>query len=252
MTPAKSSQDNDRTTVGTGRLWLIAALTGIWPLIVVNGSLALSIGTGALEPTFPYIDGEASISAAARQDPTIYWFRIAMMPYALVLALFWWLNHRWLQSWQSQRVISQRLMLACGLTGAAFLILYSSFLGTEGVMYGWLRRFGATLYFAGTALAQLIGLRVLWHTSLEGMDRYRPWLRSALTISAALLALGVANAVLPPVVPDSFRIENVIEWHFGLLMSAWFVVLSVLWRQSGYTFKLSANPFYDQSSSDPP
>lgn len=247
MTQSEPPPNSERTTVGTGRLWLIAALTGIWPLIVVNGSLALSIGAGALDPSFPYIDGEASISAAARQDPTIYWFRIAMMPYALVLALFWWLNHRWLQSWQSQRVISQRFMLACGLTGAAFLILYASFLGTEGVMYAWLRRFGATLYFAGTALAQLIGLRVLWHTPPEGMERYRPWLRTALAISAGLLVLGVANAVLPPIVPDSFRIENVIEWHFGLLMSAWFVVLSVLWRKSGYAFRLSASPVSRQS-----
>lgn len=227
---------------GRGRLWLLAVLVGVWPLLVANAALLLSVAVGALEPAFPYVDGKVSISAAARQDPTLYWFRIAMMPYALVLALFWWLNHRWLESWQPERMISHRLMFACGLIGAAFLILYVSFLGTEGVMYGWLRRFGATLYFAGTALAQLIGLRVLWHTSLERHHRFRPWIRAALAISAGLLLLGVANAALPPLVPDTFRVENVIEWLFGALMSAWFVVLSVLWRHSGFGFTLHTRP----------
>ena len=220
------------------RLWMLVFLVGFWPVVIVNLSLLLSISVGELPPAFPYIDGTVSVSAAARQDPTIYWFRIAMMPYALVLAVFWWLNHRWLAAWAPGQAGWRRSVVLSGLIGASFLLLYVSFLGTDGVIYSLLRRFGATLYFACTALAQLLSLRVLWRSQLIEHPDCRPWAIVACTLSASLLVVGLISIPLPMWVPEGYRVENVVEWNFGLLMMAWFAAVAVMWRRTGFGFQL--------------
>ena len=43
-----------------------------------------------------------------------------------------------------------------GVTGALFMVLYVVFLGTDGTAYEFMRRYGVTVYFSFTALAQLL------------------------------------------------------------------------------------------------
>lgn len=222
----------------TWSLWPLALIVGLWPILICHLALLLSIASGTLDPALPYIDGRYSVSAAARQDPTVYWFRIAMMPYAPVLGVFWWLNDRWLAGWQKERRVSRRLVLICGLAGAALMLVYTSFLGTEGAIYTWLRRFGAVMFFAGTALAQLISVRVLWHSTMLRHPRFGSWLAAACTASGILVLLGLCDAILPLLIDTEIHIGNLIEWYFGVVMNAWFIVFAVLWRRSRFSFRL--------------
>ena len=54
---------------------------------------------------------------------------------------------------------------------------------------------------------------------------------------ALLLAMGLANVFVPQFLGDADfknRLENVLEWHAGVLFTAWFLVLAWLWRHTRY------------------
>lgn len=53
------------------------------------------------------------------------------------------------------------VMAVLGIIGAVFLVLYVTALGNEGEWYSWQRRYGVTLYFGGTSLAQLLLVLIL-------------------------------------------------------------------------------------------
>jgi hypothetical protein len=56
-------------------------------------------------------------------------------------------------------------------------------------------------------------------------------------ICAAMLVLGLASTGISAVAAsgdDKDRLENLVEWHIGLLLTAWFLVQAGLWRRSGF------------------
>ena len=57
-----------------------------------------------------------------------------------------------------------------------------------------------------------------------------------------VLALGlgytaVANGFDDPVLKD--RMENLLEWHIGALMTAWYLLLAWVWRREGFALGFS-------------
>ena len=126
------------------------------------------------------------------------------------------------------------------------LVIYATWLGTEGDWYRWLRRYGVVFYFAGTALAQLLLAWVLWpqRRSLVGGRLARP-----ITVLMALVslqwALGVFSAVKRLIFTDPVfidRLENIIEWCYALPMSIGFIVVAWMFARTGFRarFRLDA------------
>ena len=62
---------------------------------------------------------------------------------AVLVAIHWWLASRWLEA----RGMPSRTLAGLGLACALALGVYATFLGTEGVAYGFLRRYGVTGFF---------------------------------------------------------------------------------------------------------
>jgi hypothetical protein len=125
-------------------------------------------------------------------------------------------------------------MQTAGITGAVFLVLYVDFLGTTGHVYQLLRRYGVTLYFSLTLLAQLLFLRQLLLINKNAVAAR--WIDAKTRLCWWLLAVGLAsilgNALLAD--PAKDRWENIIEWHFALAMNTYFIFTAILWKQSGY------------------
>ena len=145
---------------------LIPALAGVLPVAAVFVAYALNRYTGTdLEPRFicnPYIDGCVSISRAVRSGPGLHLFRAVMLPCAMLLFISWAMVRDWLLCIDACRSRRAAAVFWLGAVGALFLVLYVTWLGTEGEWYRWLRRYGVTVYFGGTSLAQLLLVWVLW------------------------------------------------------------------------------------------
>jgi len=195
------------------------------PCGVIALCFLISTHLGQIPVCFPFWDGGTSISAAARQDPSIHLFRMVLLPMTPVFALFWWICRNWLLELGETRKQANAIMIL-GLVGAFFLVLYVVFLGTRGQIYALLRRFGTTLYFGCTGLAQL-ALAVRLHLLRPSGPG-----RILLGICVLMLIMGIAYVPAANFI-QAVKMENVIEWNFAFLMHIAFGLVSMLWRRDG-------------------
>ena len=216
----------------------IALACWLLPSAVVIGCYLLSLQLGQVRSCVPFLEGCVSISAAARQDPSIHLFRAVILPASTMIAGYWLLVHAWLTE-LGERGSSRSWITGLGVIGALFLVLYAVFLGTDGRAYSLMRRYGVTVYFAFTALAQLL-LAARLH-KLPGAAKARLGrgvVGPKIAFTAAMLALGLVN------IPAAnffavFRIENVIEWNFALLMHGYFALTAIAWHRADYRISAS-------------
>lgn len=208
------------------------------PLIVVHAVFLISVGNGHLGACNPYWDGCTSISRVARQPETVYLFRATMLPYAALLMLFWGLSYGWCRAIVPALVRRRNAMLGFGLVGAAFLVLYVTFLGESGEMARWMRRYGINVFFAFTVLAQmLLASQVFRHPHLPRALWHAWWI-----VCALLIGVGVASLPLQYLVEDRSALLNALEWQYALLMILAYPLTAWCWRRTGYTVSVSATP----------
>lgn len=213
--------------------WLPAA-AALMPVLATTTAWALSVAHGHIDACNPFWEGCTSISRAARHGLGNHVFRALMLPCAMLQILFWWLCRCWLLA---QGRPAGPVLPALGLVAGTFLVLYATFLGTDGAIYQLLRRYGVVVYFAATYLSLLLVLRQLARPPADRL--YRP-LR---TVALVKLALGVATVGVWALVADdavSYRWENVLEWQLGLWLTAMFVLFA--WRWRGLLAELPPSP----------
>ena len=125
---------------------ILALLSAVVPFLAVQLSYLLSASTGYVDWCFPYIDSCTSISATGRKPPASYLFRATMLPSAVVMMAYWWLNHAWMASLQRERgqlrPWSNRWMLILGIVACVGLIMYVTVLGERGEAWRTQRRVG--------------------------------------------------------------------------------------------------------------
>jgi hypothetical protein len=212
--------------------WLVALACWLLPSAVVIGCYVLSSGRGQVPACFPFLEGCTSISAAGRQVPAIYWFRGIMLPATTLLVAYWLVMRSWLGSLGVRGPV-RPWITGLGVVGALFLVLYAVFLGTEGRAYELMRRYGVTVYFAFTALAQMLTAARLHRLAGPAREAAGPLAaRLMLGFVAAMLVLGLVNIPAANFF-EADRVENVVEWNFALLMHGWFGLSILPWRRAG-------------------
>lgn len=210
--------------------WL-ALCCGLVPLIAVHLCYALAADEGRVPWCIPYIEGCTSISRAARHGLSNTIFKGLMLPTAALIGLFWILAALRLREYAVSRRPRLHAMRALGLIGALFLVLYASFLGIEGEVYQLLRRYGVTVYFSFTVLAQLLLASLLPVGSTAR--------QSLVGLCGVMLLLGLASVPLQHLGAHRDTAINAIEWCYALLMTSGFVVVAWEWQTAG--FRLSLN-----------
>lgn len=219
-----------------------AVLAGLLPIVAATAAYLLNLRYGQqLEPRFvcfPFTDGCVSISRAVRSGPGLHLFRAVMLPVAVLMFVTWASLGAWLAAQGLGNARRRRWLVGLGAVGAVFLVVYATWLGTDGEWYGWLRRYGVTVYFGATALAQLLLLWILWPRRREvaGGRLAGPvaWLAA---LVGAQWVLGVFSSLKrllfdDPVLID--RIENVVEWWFAVPMVLAFLAIALLFRRTGF------------------
>lgn len=201
----------------------IALIAGIAPIVVVHVCYALSIHAQTVPACIPYLEGCTSISRAARGGLANPLFKAVMLPVAALLALFWFLAATALRASAAGRTRHIAAMQWIGVIGALFLIPYVAFLGLDGEFARWMRRYGVTVYFSFTVLAQMLLASLLPSGTLR---------RTLVGLCAAMLLLGLASLPMQHWLADRDAVVNAIEWCYALLMSAGFVAVGVEWRRN--------------------
>lgn len=211
------------------RLWPLPLTIAITLVLATHLAWALSLHAGHVPACIPYLEGCTSISRAARHGLGNHLFRLLMLPCALLVGVHWWLAARWLGL--RGRVKGGLAVLALGAGAAVALAVYVTFLGSEGDVYRFLRRYGVVVFFGCSYLAQLLFLRHGAAAMGYGMRRMLAG------ICLAMLALGlvhVAFAAAAGGTPVQDRLEDALEWNLGVLLVAWYLAHARLWWRDGY------------------
>ena len=228
----RRSTTRDRVPGGaeTRPLFLLALACALIPSGTVALAWWLSVRAGHIPDCIPHLEGCTSISRAARHGTGNVVFKVAMVPCAFLQGWLWTLAGQWLRARHSAPGAGASLA-ALGLVAGIALALYATYLGTDGAIYQWLRRFGIVFYFGSTYLAMIVFTQRLGELRLE-----RPVARLMLALCAALLALGLASVAARGLAADpelKDRIEDMLEWHMATLLVAWMLTLAFLWRRTG-------------------
>ena len=199
----------------------IAALTAVIPTLTVNVCYAVSSAQGLVPVCIPYFEGCTSISSAGRYGVSYYLFKGGMAVSAILLVLFWRQMSGWIGAGAGR---GAPVVAFTGMGGAAFLVLYAAFLGSEGDIYFLMRRFGTLLYFGLTMVAQLMALRRLETFAPKWLTRSMRW------ICFSLLFFGFFSIPVMNYMDNDLkdRVQDIIEWDFSLLMQAYFL-LTAIW-----------------------
>jgi hypothetical protein len=220
-------------------LRILPLITGLLPFAAIHLCYLIAIYADKLPACIPYIHGCVSISATGRYPPASFLFKAAMMPEAVILAIYWLGSVAWLQALHRSAGETRAIGTVIGGFGVAsafFLILYVTFLGTQEPFYEVLRRYGVYLYFLFTVIAQIILARTVLRMPAGICSPFLiRILRIQLALSLIPLTLGILNIVLKSILEDSNPSENVIEWIFALMMQSYFVLSYFSWRDTQFS-----------------
>lgn len=161
------------------------------------------------------------------------------------MAAYWLFSVAWLRSLcriAGRNEKAGTSIAVFGVAGAIFLIVYVTFLGTQGPVYDFMRRFGIYLYFLFTVIAQLIlASKVLSLSSILRMPGVERITRYQMAIAIIPFALGILNLILKETMDDADAAENIIEWIFALLMHSYFLLTYFSWRATGFAGAFSVD-----------
>lgn len=210
-------------------LWMLPLAIALLPVVATHLALWLSIMAGQVPACIPYLEGCTSISRAARHGLANTLFKSVMLPVAALHLANWVLARRWL-AMRHPDPRAAAALLPLGIVAALALALYAWALGSDGDFYRWMRRFGIVFYFGSSYLAQLVFL----HRLAQLADAPRAAVRGMRAIALILLLMGLASTWISNVLPDPAlkdRLENLLEWHLGLLMTLWFLLQAKVFRR---------------------
>lgn len=220
------------------RVEVVAWLAAIVPFVAANAAYLISATADLVPWCFPYLEGCTSVSRAARTGVANPIFRALMLPQAVILVLYWWLCAEWLRGFAPQRVRTRVAVLGLGIVAALFLVLYATYLGVQGDFYQWMRRYGITVHFGCTVVAQIL------LTSVVARDARLPeWIRhGTLGLCAAMLILGLSSIPLQYLLPNKDAAVNALEWSYSVLMLAFFPLIGEAWRLSKFRLRVQLEP----------
>lgn len=227
---------------GTIALWGLPLLAGLLPLLATVIAFNLSVAQGYFATCNPFIDGCVSISRAAREGLGNILFRALLLPAATLQAIAWLLSGPWLRQLGAPHDRLLRALPWIGVTAAVFLMLYGTFLGTEGEGYRLMRRYGINVYFGFTCIAMLIVAGALHGVASTRVRRASIILY---TLVALLPLLGIINSMRTLLFTDEvvvYAIGNITEWWGGLVFTVFFVVIAWLWRRTRFDAALRSGP----------
>jgi hypothetical protein len=241
----------------------VALVAALLPFFAVHTTYLVAASHGLVDWCNPYFDSCTSISATGRKPPASYLFRATMLPAAVIMMAYWWLNFVWLRHLWLQHVrvhqpdllypgavgrgqgqtpvlpASAHWMLWLGMAGCIGLILYVTVLGERGDAWAMQRRIGTVLFFSFTYLAQLLLAGQLLRLRGQLPQTVPRLLIAMLVLCAILLGAGLLTVILDAWDEVFYEsVEDAFEWVLTLLLQSNFLLGYFTWREAGWTLEV--------------
>lgn len=201
-------------------------------LLAWTGPLAaylLSASGGYVDWCVPHLTGCDSISASGRHGWGFFVFKAAMLPAAGFTFIYWVLCLQWLRLIAAPSRVDHAIF-TLGMIGTTFLVLYVTFLGSEGDTYRALRRYGTVVYFGFTYLAQLLFAKRILQSDIS--SRIVTWKYG---LAIFMLVTGLVFAAAANFFDNDDFLQNISEWNCASALTAFPLLTWLLWRHTGFT-----------------
>tara|TARA_B100000963_G_scaffold60920_1_gene48885 strand:+ start:123 stop:809 length:687 start_codon:yes stop_codon:yes gene_type:complete len=212
----------------------------IIPFIAVNTCLIiitqfhefLSPGI-PINPTFPYLDGEVSISRTVRNYPMNLIFKPAMFLTSFLLIQYW-LNTKNIINHFEENHKHIKKIIFFGIGSAVLLILHSIFLGIkiDNDLYKFFRRVVMLSFIIFELVAQAYLINFLY----KSKDKILPSINVLfLKIKRILIItlISISIIVLPFLPFDNFKfLKHAIEWNVFLGVIIFYLLTFLMWKKT--------------------
>ena len=217
---------------------IIPLVAALLPIIAINVAYVIAAHYGHVPSCFVYFDGCTTVSATGREAPESLWFRATIIPSAVVSMICWRMTGAWLHCLEQQVYKGTIIIQTLGIMAGVFLITYSVALGFIGPEFTFQRRLGVISFFSCTYLAELLLARRLWYIALKQPGVYPLKLaKYKLYLCTFLLVVGLASIPISNYIGKD-ELENIVEWNFSILVYAYFFLIYLGWKATGFKAEL--------------
>ena len=185
-----------------------------------------------INPTFPYIDGEVSISRTVRNFPMSVIFKPAMFVTAFLLIRYWLNTKVIISHFDSNNKYIKRIMFF-GIGSAIMLVIHSIFLGIkfEYDLYKLFRRIIMLSFIIFELIAQYYLIKTLYKIKNQVLDHIN---EKFLKIKKILIhILIIASIIVLPFLPfDNFKfLKHALEWNVFLGVIIFYLLTHLMWKK---------------------
>ena len=201
-------------------------------IIVTNFHEILEPGV-PINPTFPYFDGEVSISRTVRDYPLYLIFKPAMFITSLLLVRYW-LNTKKIIIFFDENYIQAKKIIFFGIGSAVLLVIHSIFLGIkfDNDLYKLFRRVIMLSFIIFELIAQAYFINFMY----KSKNKLLPFINEFfLKIKRILITtlISISIIVLPFLPFDNFKfLKHAIEWNVFLGVIIFYLLTFFMWKKS--------------------
>ena len=201
-------------------------------IIVTNFHEILEPGI-PINPTFPYFDGEVSISRTVRDYPLYLIFKPAMFITSFLL-VHYWLNTKKIINFFDENYIHTKKIIFFGIGSAILLTIHSIFLGIkfDNDLYKLFRRVVMLSFIIFELIAQAYLINFFYkfkNKILNFINEF--YLRLKRILITALISISII--VLPFLPFDNFKfLKHAIEWNVFLGVIIFYLLTFLMWKKT--------------------
>ena len=201
-------------------------------IIVTNFHEILEPGV-PINPTFPYFDGEVSISRTVRDYPLYLIFKPAMFITSFLL-VHYWLNTKKIINFFDENYIHTKKIIFFGIGSAILLAIHSIFLGIkfDNDLYKLFRRVVMLSFIIFELIAQAYLINFFYKFKNEILNFINEfYLRLKRILITALISISII--VLPFLPFDNFKfLKHAIEWNVFLGVIIFYLLTFLMWKKT--------------------
>ena len=201
-------------------------------IIVTNFHEILEPGV-PINPTFPYFDGEVSISRTVRDYPLYLIFKPAMFITSLLLVRYW-LNTKKIINFFDENHTQTKKIIFFGIGSAVLLVIHSIFLGIkfDNDLYKLFRRVIMLSFIIFELIAQAYFINFMY----KSKNKLLPFINEFfLKIKRILITtlISISIIVLPFLPFDNFKfLKHAIEWNVFLGVIVFYLLTFFMWKKN--------------------
>ena len=200
-------------------------------LILITHFHELFAETDIIFPTFPYIDGGASISRTARPFPSWLVFKSTMFLTSFLLIRYWLYNREIIQHFKKDHKYIKKIIFF-GIGSAIFLTIHSIFLGIrfEYDLYKFFRRFVLLSFIIFEIIAQAYLVAIFYSMKKELKEFINvTYLRIKLILVSILIVVAIISIPLISLPGNKF-LKHALEWDYFLGVISFYLLTFLMWN----------------------